>query len=115
MLFILNDAPYGTEKSYNALRLALSIMKEDTSQKMKIFLMADSVFCALENQKTPEGYYNIGRMIKSILKRGGEVKACGTCCEARGLSQDMLIKGVEISNLKQLTQWTLEEDKVLTF
>ena len=68
-LLVINDAPYGNERPYNALRLALNLAKREGTQ-VKIFLMADGVFCARQGQKTPEGYYNIERMIKSIAKRG---------------------------------------------
>jgi uncharacterized protein involved in oxidation of intracellular sulfur len=75
ILIVVNDAPYGTEKAYNALRTAMSIQK-DHSEKvdLRIFLLADAVSCALTDQKTPSGFYNIGRMIQSVIKRGGEVK-----------------------------------------
>ena len=68
-LFILNDAPYGNERPYNALRLVLNLIKREGVQ-VKAFLIADGVFCACRGQKTPEGYYNIERMIKSVAKRG---------------------------------------------
>jgi len=77
--------------------------------------MADAVTCALPNQATPQGYYNIERMLRSVISRGGEVKACGTCSEARGIKGLPLIEGVEISTMSQLTAWTVEADKVLTF
>jgi len=69
--FILNHAPYGTEKSYNALRLALALVKK--KEPVKIFMMDDGIFCAVKDQKTPMGYYNIGRMIKSMVKRKYDV------------------------------------------
>lgn len=115
ILIIINDAPYGTEKAYNALRLGMAIQKEHENVKVNIFLMADSVTCALPNQKTPDGYYNIERMLKSIIRKGGEVKACGGCSVARGINDLKLIDGVEISNMKALSQWTVEADKTLTF
>ena len=68
-LFVINDAPYGNERPYNALRLALNLVKREGVQ-VKMFLMADGVFCARKGQKAPEGYYNIERMIKSVAKRG---------------------------------------------
>jgi len=77
--------------------------------------MADAVTCALPNQNTPQGYYNIERMLRSVVSKGGLVKACGTCAAARGLKDLTLIEGVEISTMSQLTQWTVESDKVLTF
>lgn len=116
ILFIVNDASYGTEKAYNAFRMAMSLQKEHAdSTEILIFLLADAVTCALKDQKTPQGYYNIERMLKAIIIKGGQVKSCGTCCEARGLEQSALIEGVEKSTMSQLTQWTVDADKVLTF
>ena len=59
VLVILNDAPYGSEKAYNALRLAMTLQKEQADATVQTFLMADAVPCALPNQTTPQGYYNI--------------------------------------------------------
>jgi uncharacterized protein involved in oxidation of intracellular sulfur len=115
ILFIINDAPYGTEKAHNALRMAMAIQKENHEAEINIFLMADAVSCALPNQNTPGGYYNIERMLKAVLNKGGKVKACGSCTEARGIKNLPLIDGVEISNMPELAKWTIEADKVLTF
>ena len=68
-LFIVNDAPYGSERPYNALRLALDLVKRP-EVRMRVFLIGDGVNCALAGQKTPEGYYNVERMLKSIARRG---------------------------------------------
>jgi uncharacterized protein involved in oxidation of intracellular sulfur len=114
-LFIINDAPYGTEKAYNALRMAMMIQKEHPDIEIRIFLLADAVTCALPNQTTPQGYYNIERMLKSIIGKGGQVKTCGTCSEARGIKGLVLLEGAEISTMSQLTQWALESEKVFTF
>ena len=115
ILFIINDAPYGTEKAYNALRMAMTLQKESSESEVNIFLMADAVGCALPNQNTPNGYYNIERMMKAVLNKGGKVKACGSCAEARGIKNLQLIEGIEISNMPELTKWTVEADKVLSF
>jgi hypothetical protein len=68
-LFVINEAPYGNERSYNALRLALNIIKRP-GVSMRLFLIGDGVFCARRGQKTPDGYYNIERMIKALVNRG---------------------------------------------
>ena len=115
ILFIINDAPYGSEKAYNALRMAMALQKEHPDVEIRIFLMADAVTCALPNQSTAQGYYNIERMLKAVINKGGQVKACGTCSEARGIKGLALLEGIEISTMSQLTQWTVEADKVLTF
>jgi len=115
VLILINDAPYGTEKSYNALRLAMQIQKDYEDAELYVFLMADAVTCALPDQNTPNGYYNIERMLKAVLLKNGKVKLCGSCCEARGLKDVKLIVGVELSTMKELALLTMECDKVITF
>lgn len=115
ILFILNEAPYGSEKSYNALRLAMALQKDQPGTEVRIFLMADAVTAALSGQGTPQGYYNIERMLKAVMVKAGQVKLCGTCCEARGIKSLPLIEGAEVSTMSQLAQWTVESEKVLVF
>ena len=114
-LIILNDAPYGTEKAFNTFRLANQILKDYPEEQIEIFLLADAVGCGLANQKTPDGYYNIGRMIKFFVSKGGIIKTCGTCMDARGITEEMLQNGVQRSTLKEFARLTAEFDKVLTF
>lgn len=115
IFIIINDAPYGTEKAYNALRIAMNIQKESPETEVALFLMADAVGCAIPNQTTPSGYYNIEIMMKSVIKKGADVKACGTCMDARGFKDIKLMDGAERSNMKELTDLTLSADKVITF
>lgn len=114
ILIIINDAPYGTEKAYNAFRLAMQLGKEHTCIEVGVFLMADAANCAIANQNTPNGYYNIERMLKAVLAKGGKVKICGSCAEARGLKNAPLIDGTEISTMAELTNWVVDSDKVIT-
>ena len=111
-LFILNDPPYGTERSFNGLRLAKTLVGKGA--EVTVFLMADAVACAKSGQKVPQGYYNLELMTKAIC-RGGEVLLCGTCMDARGLSEVDLMPGVHRSSMDELTAWTLAADKVLVF
>ncbi len=69
ILFVINDAPYGNERPYNAFRHAMNLVKRKGIQ-VKVFLIADGVFCTRKGQTTPEGYYNLERMVKSLAKRG---------------------------------------------
>jgi len=115
ILIIINDGAYGTEKAFNALRLAMTFQKQHKDVDVNIFLIADAVTCAIPNQQTPDGYYNIERMVKSVIRKGGTVKACGSCLDARGLKEITLLEGIESSTMNQLTQWTYEADKVITF
>jgi uncharacterized protein involved in oxidation of intracellular sulfur len=69
ILFIVNDGPYGNERPYNAFRLAMSLAKREDAH-LRIFLLGDGVQCAVQAQETPQGYYNVERMLRSILRRG---------------------------------------------
>jgi uncharacterized protein involved in oxidation of intracellular sulfur len=69
ILFIINDGPYGNERAYNALRLALNLVKRPEIT-VRVFLTGDGVQCARQGQRTPEGYYNVERMVKSLARRG---------------------------------------------
>lgn len=114
LLFILNDPPYGTERSYNALRLAGSLAKQEGTQIL-VFLIGDAVGCAVAGQKTPDGYYKLETMIRSLARKGASIGCCGTCLDARGLTDEMLAEGAKRSSMDELTEWTLEADKVISF
>lgn len=113
-LFIINDPPYGTERAYNALRLAYSIVQREGEQ-VRVFLIGDAASCAKRAQQTPNGYYNLERMLTAVVRRGGEVGVCGSCMDARGITDGELVEGGHRSSMDQLTDWTLEADRVLTF
>jgi uncharacterized protein involved in oxidation of intracellular sulfur len=68
-LLIINDGPYGNERPYNALRLAMNLAKRDGTS-VRVFLMGDGVQCAMKGQDTPQGFYNIERMLLPILRNG---------------------------------------------
>ncbi|MDP2360268.1 MAG: DsrE family protein [bacterium] len=68
-LIILNEGPYGTERTYNGLRLAMALQKRSDCQ-VKLFLMGDAVACAVKGQTTPQGWYNVERMLTSIVRKG---------------------------------------------
>ena len=110
-LFVINDAPYGSERPYNALRLCLALAKRD-DVAIRIFLMADAVGCAKPGQKVPEGSYSIERMLHGCLTRRVELGACGTCMDARGLTDDELQPGIRRSSMAELAEWTAWADKV---
>jgi uncharacterized protein involved in oxidation of intracellular sulfur len=115
ILFLINDPPYGTEKMYNALRLAMALQKDPSHPEILIFLMADAVTAAMNGQNTPQGYYNIARMLNGILSKSGRVRLCGTCVDARGLREARLVEGVEVSSMAELAEWTIQAEKVLVF
>lgn len=116
ILLVLNDPPYGTERSYNGLRLARSLASQgELGVEVRVFLMGDAAACAKAGQSVPQGYYNLGDMLGGVLRRGGQVAACGTCLDARGIVSRDLIEGTQRGSMDQLTEWTLWAGKVIVF
>jgi uncharacterized protein involved in oxidation of intracellular sulfur len=113
-LIILNDAPYGSERSYNGLRLATSLARHDGTT-VSVFLMGDAAGCAVACQTTPNGYYNIERMLKGLAAKGARIGICGSCMDARGISADFISEGTKRSSMDELTAWTEEADKIIVF
>lgn len=113
-LFILNDPPYGTERSFNGLRLAGSLSKRE-GEEVKIFLIGDAASCAKAHQKVPSGYYNVEVMLRGAAGHRAEIGVCGTCMDARGIADTELAEGTKRSTLDELTGWTQWADKVVVF
>lgn len=113
-LFVLNDAPYGTERSYNGLRLAGSLARSG-DEPVRVFLIGDAAACAKAGQSVPKGYYNLEVMLRAVARAGGEIGVCGTCMDARGITDDELAESCRRGTLDELTEWTRWADRVLVF
>lgn len=110
---VINEAAYGKERAWNALRLAMAMMVKN--MRVNIFLLEDGVTLAKRGQHPPEGYYNLEKMLTDLVQSGAKVRACGTCLQARGMSQNDLVSGVEVGKMLDLVQWVKESMSVLTF
>jgi len=116
LTIILQSAPYGDEKVYNAFRLSQALVSASIDMKVNIFLTGDGVFVAKSGQKTPKEYYNLEVMLRALLGKGVKVVACRTCVSARGLTQEELIEGVVVgTTVGDLAKWVKESQKVLSF
>lgn len=113
-LFILNDPPYGTERSYNALRLAGSLSAAQ-GEEVRMFLVGDAASCAKAGQKVPQGFYNVELMVRKVARTSAQIGVCGTCMDARGIKDAELIEGTHRSTLAELSSWTQWADKVIAF
>ena len=113
-LFILNDPPYGSERSYNGLRLAGALAKQEGAD-VRVFLMGDAATCGKTGQTVPQGYYNIERMVRVVAQAGGAIGVCASCMDARGLRDAELTEGARRSSLQELTEWSRWAERVLVF
>ncbi|MDQ1306302.1 MAG: uncharacterized protein QG671_2134 [Actinomycetota bacterium] len=114
ILMIINGSAYGLDSTYNAIRLAATMANRD-GVVVTVFLMGDGVTAAVGGQKTPDGYYKLDRMLATVTRRGGTVLCCGTCMDARGITDQLLIDGATRSTMEALADNTLAADKVLVF
>ncbi|MFI0406509.1 DsrE/DsrF/TusD sulfur relay family protein [Actinomadura sp. 3N508] len=115
-LFALHDPPYGTERTYNGIRWARQMLDTNGTQpdnEVKVFLFADAVVSVMSEQKTPNGFYNIASMLKALASKGAAVGICGTCLDARGIAEDMILKGAHRSSMAELADWTTWADQVV--
>ena len=116
LTMILQSAPYGNEKIWNAFRLAQSLITSSIGMKVNIFLTGDAVATAKKGQKPPKGYYNLEHMLQGLIRKNVKVVSCVTCITSRGLNQNELIEGVVVgSTVGDLAKWVKESQKVLSF
>jgi uncharacterized protein involved in oxidation of intracellular sulfur len=114
VLILVNDAAYGSDRSFNALRLASALAKRDDTT-LRIFLMGDAVGCAIAGQHAPDGYYHLDRMLEVAAQKGAEIGCCGTCMDARGIRDDMIVGVARRASLDELAEWTIQVEKVISF
>lgn len=113
ILLVIHAAPYGSERCRSALRVAISLADRDQQAQVRLFLMSDATTLALPNQE--DAGESLLPMLNELLARNVPVKLCRTCAQARGLLGLTLLAGCEIGTLDDLSDWTLESDKVLVF
>ena len=115
-LFILNDPPYGTERSYNGIRHARELLKDkDVGNEVHVFLIGDAAACAKSGQKVPQGYYNVESMLQMLAHHGAEIGVCGTCIDARGIADTDLVTGARRGSMAMLAEWTMWADKLIVY
>jgi uncharacterized protein involved in oxidation of intracellular sulfur len=113
-LLVLNDSPYESQRTYNALRLADALAKGAT-REVSIFLLGDGVVNGLRMQSPADVSYNAQEMLRLLAAQGVSIGACRTCLEARGIDDASLVAGINRRTLDDLRNWTEEATKVLVF
>lgn len=115
-LFVLNDPPYGTERSYNGIRHARELFKnKEAGNEVHVFLIGDAAACAKSGQKVPQGYYNVESMLQILVRHGAQIAVCGTCIDARGIADTDLVTGAQRGSMAMLAEWTGWADKVIVY
>src|ERR1700746_3390338 len=113
-LFVLNDSPYGSQRTYNALRLAGALAKGAT-REVSIFLLGDGGLSGFRMQSPADASYNAQEMLRLLAAQGVSIGACRTCLEARGIDDASLVAGINRRTLDDLPTLSEEATKVLVF
>ncbi len=114
-LIVLNRNPYdGTDITWNALRLADQLLS--LGLEVSLFLMNDSVDLARDAAQPPEGYFDLGQMLKDLISKNVPVKVCGTCKARCGIHKgEPYFEGAQEAKMTELAQWIKEADRVISF
>ena len=116
ILIVFNHQPYdNTDITWNGLRLADKLFEK--KQKVRLFLMNDSVDMAREMCKPPQGYdQNLSGMLKDFIAKGVGVKVCGTCMARCGIYKNQpYFDGANKATMAELADWIIDSEQVLTF
>ena len=93
------------ERVWNAFRLANTAL--DAGHDVETFLLGDGVEAPdLEHEK-----FNLHGIMLKYAQNGGELEACGTCLDSRGLDPDDLRPRSSMDEYLRIVE---EADEVLT-
>jgi len=115
LTMVISSSPYGDERIWNALRLAEALCCSSAGTNINIFLIGDAVNAAKKGQKPAKGFYNIEKMLSDLVKVGVCINVCHTSMNLRGLTEEDLVKGVEMGTITGLSKWVERSNKVLSF
>lgn len=113
VLFSFNDPPYAPRRSSTGC--AWAPRWRWAGVQARVFLLSDAVVAAMANQKLPDNSYHLDRMIGCCARHGANIGSCGTCLDARGITEGMLTRGTRRSTLDELADWRLWAEQVVTF
>lgn len=113
VLIILSDAPYDGDVTWNALRLAGSLLERGTP--VRIFVMNDAIDLVRQGS-TPEGAeFDLQAMLRGLLPKGARLKICTTCINRCGIGRGDLMPEAIMATMADLAAWVVENDRVLVF
>lgn len=111
---IINEAP-SSMRAWNGFRLSGALV--GTDMKVEVFLLNDGAFCAHKGQTPPEEIsgQNTGGKIKELLGIGARIRVCTQCAQTRGITENMIVDGVEWASMVDLAKSIKECQKVISF
>ncbi|KAA0237813.1 MAG: DsrE family protein [Dehalococcoidia bacterium] len=113
VLIILSAAPYEGDVTWNALRLAGSLLERGAT--VRIFVMNDAIDL-VRRGSAPEGAeFDLQAMLRGLLPKGARLKICTTCISRCGIGRGELLPEAIMATMADLAAWVVENDRVLVF
>jgi len=114
VVVIINEAP-SSMRAWNGCRLSGALIGAD--MKVEVFLLNDGVYCAHKDQTPPDEIsgQNTGAKIKELFGLGARIRLCTQCAQTRGITEGMVVEGVEWVSMVDLAKSIRESNKVVSF
>lgn len=113
VLIILSHAPFDGDSTWNALRLAATLVERKSP--VRIFVMNDAID-AVRKGAMPEGAeFDLQAMLRDLLAKGGRIKICTTCVNRCGIGHGEVIPEAVMATMADLASWITESDRVVVF
>lgn len=113
VLLILSHAPFDGDVTWNALRLARTLV--DRHVPIRVFVMNDAIDLVRAGAMPEGSEFDLQAMLRDLLPRGGRVKICTTCVNRCGIGQGAVMPEVTMSTMADLAEWVVDSDRVLVF
>lgn len=113
VLIILSHAPFDGDSTWNALRLASTLVERRSP--VRIFIMNDAID-VVRRGAMPEGAeFDLQAMLRDLLPKGGRIKICTTCVNRCGIGHGEVIPEAIMATMGDLASWITESDRVVVF
>ncbi len=113
VLIVLSVAPFEGDTTWNALRLAGTLLGRHTP--VRIFVMNDAIDLVRQGAVAEGAEFDLQAMLRDLLPKGARVKICTTCVTRCGIGQGEVIPEAILATMGDLAAWVVESDRVLVF
>ncbi len=113
VLIILSNAPYEGDVTWNALRLAGSLLERGAP--VRLFVMNDAIDLVRQGSAPGGAEFDLQAMLRGLLPRGARLKICTTCINRCGMGRGDLMPEAIMATMADLAAWVVESGHVLVF
>jgi len=113
VLIVLSQAPFDGDATWNALRLAGTLV--DRGEAVRLFVMNDAIEVVRQGSTPAGAEFDLQKMLKDLLAKGARLKICTTCVNRCGIGHGEVIPEAIMATMADLASWVVESDRALVF